>query len=124
MNCITGDIAIVIKSNIGNLGKIVKCLQFVGDTVPGHSTGPYKDVWLVDRELAIRKNDDIIYLPYVPDFMLRPLRDSDGEDEMLRITGLPVLTDVDIINSKLRHSRYMEHLHKQLAEIAKEVKKI
>ena len=91
MNCKQGDLAVIVRSYAGNEGKIVQCLRFVPNWIRigadgWECCGP---AWEVDRTLpkmtGWRSN-------IIADSQLRPLRDNDGEDEMLRLVGLPVGT--------------------------------
>lgn len=83
MNCKPGDLAIVIKSEQGNLGKIVRCIEYL----PGFK---WKDMtygaWVVDGNLT---NIDPKGVNRIPDNWLKPLRDSDGEDETITWAGKP-----------------------------------
>jgi hypothetical protein len=81
MNCKQGDMAIIIKSRWGNEGKIVTCLELMGE-IPGY----YGIHWMTDRLLPCEG----ITTPFINDAFLRPIRPSDEPDEMLKITGLPV----------------------------------
>lgn len=76
MNCKQGDLAIVIRSVRGNEGKIVRCVS------------PLKiiEAWTVEPDF----NPEVLGIPTFPDAWLRPIRDQDGEDEMLRIAGKPM----------------------------------
>ena len=90
MNCKPGEMAIVVKArNRPNLlGRIVLCVRlhnserFDADGVAFHlgsmTPGPR---WLIDPPI-----EDLMT---VADASLRPIRDQPGEDEILRIAGLP-----------------------------------
>ena len=84
LNCWPGCNAIFVKSFAGNEGKIVRCVEFLGEV-------KFKRVgklfaWRIDRNLpnAAGGVSDIAM-----DSALRPLRDAEGQDEMLRIAGIP-----------------------------------
>lgn len=84
MNCKQGDLAIVVKSNAGNEGKIVTCLRLATE----HDLREYKlfsdwasPVWLIDA-LIVNKTNGKNY-PFVHDARLRPIRPSEGQDETL-----------------------------------------
>ena len=84
MNCKKGDLAFVVRK--GNEGLIVRCLS--------RFDGPWKESkycrgWWVDPPVP---NDLGEVWPKIADKNLRPIRDSDGEDEMLRLVGRPVGT--------------------------------
>lgn len=103
MRCRAGDVAIVVRSEVGNLGKVRTCLRlatfadFAEEGVPKSGPGPY---WVLDQEL-----DAVFQLTYsdgstqsfsaktllFPDANLYPLRDPRDEavDEMLERVGLP-----------------------------------
>lgn len=83
LNCKQGDLAVIVRSMAGNEGKVVHCLRLAHE--PWHAfDGPR---WVVDRELP---HSTLGTCRTVADCALRPLRDSDGEDEILRIAGLPL----------------------------------
>jgi len=77
MNCKQGDLAFVCYPGDPFDGAIVQCVAWVG--------GEY-DYWRIDRLLPNQG------LPLIADRILRPLRDSDGEDEVLQMVGLPAGT--------------------------------
>jgi len=78
MNCKEGDLAIIVNSQAGNEGKIVQCIKYIGT---------YKDYYGNDRwKINTPILNSIGKLSYtVRDSQLRPIRDSDKEDEMLNI---------------------------------------
>ena len=81
MNCKQGDLAVIVRSTIGNEGCIVKCVDYL----PVHlffSGILCNNCWRLDREI---KGQFV-----AQDAWLRPIRDSDGEDEILRMVGKPV----------------------------------
>lgn len=80
MNCKPGDLAVVVRSEAGNEGKIVRVIRFIG-----FGERFADDCWHVEPALrgTHRMHND------VSDSRLRPIRDNDGEDEMLRIVGKP-----------------------------------
>ena len=89
MNCKQGDIAVIVRSSGSNAGKIVRCVSLIpmytfrlpeGSSVHGPS-------WVVDPPVC---GWDGLPIPGVRDALLRSIRDSDGEDEMLRLVGRPV----------------------------------
>ena len=75
LNCKIGDLAVIVKTSypaeVRYIGKIVRCVE------PIFSCG-----WIVEPDIAGYFG--------VHDDNLRPIRDSDGEDEMLRLAGKPV----------------------------------
>jgi hypothetical protein len=82
LNCRPGDLAVIVRSTAGNEGKIVRCLQLVMAAGP-FGFGPR---WITDPPVLSSWNRPVPPL----DACLRHLRDSDGEDEMLRLAGRPV----------------------------------
>ena len=83
MNCKQGDIAFHKGGVLGlNTGKIVKCVRLLGH-VPGW-TGTR---WKVEGALIIGTLGESVN--HADDAFLIPLRDTDGEDEIIRLVGLP-----------------------------------
>ena len=84
MNCKQGDVAQIIRAdaNPAHLGAVVVCEWFQWFE---HRGGPG---W---ETLPVLKTDDGTIIVW-NDRDLRPLRDSDGEDEVLRLVGRPVGT--------------------------------
>lgn len=89
MNCKQGDLAIVVRSEAGNEGKIVRCLELmITDTVvdlDGNSH-PYAlgvaPIWRVDRPMNFAKvvDGEIKQAMSCADEVLRPIR---GLDEVI-----------------------------------------
>ena len=85
MKCKKGDLAVIVHSYAGNEGKIVRCLRISEpDFFNPIDDGPR---WLVDKKLT---TSNLRRTRTVADSQLRPLRYSDGEDEILRLVGKPV----------------------------------
>ena len=85
LNCKQGDLAVIVRSHAGNEGKIVHCLRLVLNErhlFPGPR-------WLIDRAVP---HSTLGTTRTVADCALRPLRDNNGEDEVLRLVGLPAST--------------------------------
>lgn len=95
MNCKEGDLAIIIKSDNNNEGKIVRCIKFYPsiDLYCGftNSSGTVANVWEIDRLIPSRSEGGTCHLE---DYKLRPIRDQDGEDEMIKLLGKPINLDV------------------------------
>ena len=94
MNCKQGDLAVIVRSNLGNAGRIVTCLHLASLeellSTFGSSMWPYGSIWRLDTSVRWSGSvSDAIDVPFMVDSVLRPLRDSDGEDEVLRLVGLP-----------------------------------
>lgn len=83
MNCKPGDLAIVVKSIAGNEGKIVRVLRLHPSPPLQFFDGPR---WLIDQVLLDSLGRPIDHLA---DRVLRPIRDSDREDETLTWAGKP-----------------------------------
>ena len=103
MNCKQGDIAIIVRSKFvpGLLGRIVEVVSAAptgkGFRLPNgrlhHELPDTRFRWVCKFQSPITAPSDTgpiktHYAP-VPDECLRPIRDQPGEDEMLRIVGLP-----------------------------------
>lgn len=84
MNCKKGDLAIVVRSVAGNEGKIVRCVEFLGDSL--FVGGKTYAAWSIDRKLPGILGGMI---DRAPDAWLRPIRDNDQEDETLTWAGKP-----------------------------------
>jgi hypothetical protein len=84
LNCKKGDLAVIVRSEAGNEGCVVQCVALLPPGAEGWaSLGPR---WLIDRPIMSSKGP----IHSVADARLRPLRDGDGEDEVLRLVGRPV----------------------------------
>jgi len=83
MKCKPGDLAIIVNggdfSKI-HIGKIVRCIKIMpsDEGING---------WETEPELEVKVGDDIHCILWI-DYHLRPIRDSDKEDEMLRIVKI------------------------------------
>lgn len=99
LNCKQGDFAIIVKSAAGNEGKIVRCLHLVPN---GTDNCWYQGVrWKVDCKIkTLHKSTltDAGFITSIADSQLHPLRDQDGEDEMLRIAGKPKSSNNELVN--------------------------
>ena len=84
MNCKPGDLAIIIYSPIipKYLGRIVRITKSAG--VIEHK-GVIYQCWHTIPKLKGLRGKTIV----PEDVCLRPIRDQDGEDEILRIAGKP-----------------------------------
>jgi hypothetical protein len=81
VNCKPGDLAIVVRSEADNEGKIVRCIRFVGRF---NEDSVNTDYWLVDAELKFVRRLSGQFAgtrPYAPDSCLRPLRGLDEEEK-------------------------------------------
>lgn len=101
MNCKPGDLAIVVSAEITPemIGRIVKVVRpvFSGETVPCLGTLPIFDevVWLCSAEggtIPARFSDGVLrhlHERAICDRFLRPIRDTEGQDETLTWAGKP-----------------------------------
>lgn len=91
MNCKPGDLALIVRSSSGNVGKIVVCIKMVGmyRWLQPDGNSFISPCWLIDRNL---RGWDGTTDAFVPDVCLRPLRDpgDDAKDETLRWQDVPV----------------------------------
>ena len=96
MNCKQGCMAMVVKSYADNAGKVVTCLELVGDDALVQignikfrlGGGPW---WRVDRMLNLVFNDEVYegVLPFARDQSLMPI-EGDGEKiEDKKEAGIP-----------------------------------
>ena len=93
MNCKQGDLAVIVRSQSQNEGKLVECVRLHtsqthdldGVLLKLTASGPR---WVIVNALPGG-------LLTVPDAILRPLRNRDGEDEMLKLVGRPADSLVD-----------------------------
>ena len=93
LNCRPGDLAVIVRSEAGNEGKVVHCLRLDAARSSGPTVTksgkllPPSPIWAIDR--AINHVRGTI-APYCHDSYLRPLRDpgEDAQDESL--SWLPV----------------------------------
>lgn len=86
MNCKQGDLALILRSAAGNEGKIVRCVELAGAWSAHDGDGMR---WVTDppvRGLLGERAYPVL------DCNMRPIRDSDGDDEVLRLVGRPVGT--------------------------------
>ncbi len=92
MNCQKGDLAVIVRSDAGNEGKIVRCLRFLPRKSWRIPNGRivYVDSWEVDTPVKGWAGDSTAACM---DERLRPIRDQPGEDETL--TWAPVPSTVE-----------------------------
>ena len=86
LNCKVGDLAIVVRSVIGNTGKIVRCLR-LHPAMCDVNGDRDQQTWEIDQAIGILENGEKCAL--FSDRNLRPIRDQPGEDETLTWVGLP-----------------------------------
>lgn len=86
MNCKQGDLAIIVQSDAGNEGKIVRCVKYLGAFLYWGSGDDLIDTWETDVALPSTTGE----LGYdVRDCQLRPLRG-------------------DLLNDEITHSKELE----------------
>lgn len=87
MNCKPGDLAMLVFSRVGNEGKIFTVIRLAtAGEVSDWRLNPRLTWWAISEPIRSSWGD---YFEYAPDEFLRPIRDQDGTDEMIRIAGLP-----------------------------------
>ena len=91
LNCKQGDLAVIVRSESGNEGAIFQCVSFAG-LMPCRWEGRAQmlPAWNLDRAIKDVLDGKLPPKMWAIDAAMRPLRDSDGEDEMLRLVGRPV----------------------------------
>lgn len=89
MRCKVGDLAVVVRAAVPeNLGALVEVIE-----------KGFKCDWRIQSLRPLRRSISLFtrrITPHMPyeilecyDNQLRPIRDSEGEDETIRIAGLP-----------------------------------
>jgi hypothetical protein len=68
MNCKQGDLAVILWSGAGNEGKVVRCLEFVGQEF---WDGGLVGTWRIDRPLV---GANFVCDSFIADDQLRPIR--------------------------------------------------
>lgn len=105
MNCKPGDLAVIVKTTgdacgkhgeISRLciGRIVRVTHLRRPTDPNCTAS---QVWNFEEPLAINLGGETYHVSGCDDSVMLPIRDQPGEDEMLRIAGLPQELPVDLI---------------------------
>ena len=91
LNCKPGDLAVIVRSDAGNEGRIVRCIRFVGK-VPGWVDD---DRWEIDQVLKGHLGGKS---KTVRDSRIRPLRDpgEDARDESLSWLPVPSREEVSV----------------------------
>ena len=96
MNCKPGDLAVVVKSFAGNLGRIVRCIRLRSEaaTVRRPDGSFVTDaIWEIDTCLPDFSGTQG---PFCQDSLLRPIRDpgDDAIDESLQWLRVPEVDTV------------------------------
>lgn len=92
MNCKPGDLAIFMKSNAGNEGKIVRCTRFLGR--PLNRLGirsACDDIWETDTVLPMSWGP---MEAWAADFQLRPIRGEEGNESWFVAAPLSKVKEV------------------------------
>lgn len=84
MNCKEGDLVMCIKSYSGNEGKIFRVVKYLGMEMFHDPSGIVvkEHAWETDIKVPDWLGE---YGSIFADSQLKPIRDNDGEDEMLTI---------------------------------------
>lgn len=85
MNCKPGDLAVVVRSVSGNLGKVVRVRVMINDVE--FIDGSKLRCWTFEGPTMFGSLGRLVTV--IPDECLRPLRDNPGQDETLTWAGLP-----------------------------------
>ena len=96
MNCKQDEIAIVVRTQRNN-DKIVRCVRLVSDQEfldrTNFNDNTHGPIWEVDRDMLwgslISSLVADVMVPFMPDANLRPIRGTEGTDEMIQLVGLP-----------------------------------
>ena len=94
MNCVKGDLAVIVRSRAGLEGTIVKCVRLhssethdLNGVRMAHNLGPR---WLIDAPLKSQYEDgEPVMIQTIADANLRPIRDNPGQDETLTWLDVP-----------------------------------
>ena len=89
MKCKLGDMAVVIRSQAGNVGMVVTCMELLGSDVViecGTYTfrlngGPW---WALDKGMNLNYNDEVIegVFPFARDEVLMPIGNQKAPEEV------------------------------------------
>lgn len=88
MNCKPGDLAVVIRSEAGNEGRIVRCVKLIGLTTWLSSDGSIRQAWKweIDQRLPDWKG---FAGNAMPDDCLHPIRPPGKPVEERHLMGVP-----------------------------------
>lgn len=88
LNCRVGDLALTLRANHPiPRDAIVRVVEFVPHCVCSTTLSDEHDVWIVEYQGSTTSPRGLTW--GYRDKDLRPIRPGEGEDEMLRIAGLP-----------------------------------
>ena len=81
MNCKQGDMAVVVRSNADNEGRVVTCMEFIGPVGIIEHEGvllmlAQGDYWRIDQDINLFNRDRGFFpdfAPYVRDSCLMPI---------------------------------------------------
>lgn len=94
MNCKPGDLAVIVRPDSPNYGRFVTVVAPYDGRLSAQGL-PFSAVpdWIAEGHGLVASRGGVVIgpTPWVGarDKSLRPIRDNDGEDEMLRIVGKP-----------------------------------
>ena len=104
MNCKPGDLAVVVRSNFGNCGKLVRVIG--PSPLNGKPLGTKAEIaggkfqvksypsafsWVIEAlgQPLVKESGKSYQICPAGDHHLRPIRDQDGQDETLTWAGKP-----------------------------------
>lgn len=85
LNCIPGDLAVIVRANVSKSDYIGRVIRVTTMAAHHYPNGPG---WNFEGA-QLRSLDGSKTIEVANDCCLRPLRDSDGQDEVLKLVGLP-----------------------------------
>ena len=82
MNCKPGDLAVIVKSEAGNLDKFVSCIRLasIDDLLAAYFRDDVGPVWVIDRVLPLSNGRSAALCA---DSGLRPIRDQPGNEQFV-----------------------------------------
>lgn len=87
MNCKPGDLAIVVQSRIGNLGKVVRCIRLAtdADLKAQKVMSLNEPYWVIEGTLTAMciVTSEVGEVSVCPDAILRPLRGNEPETDVV-----------------------------------------
>jgi hypothetical protein len=94
MNCVAGDLAMVVRLNNWRGPNRAIARALLG--IPVQLTTGYlfhgAPAWRLERNVALEVNGKRFEVQGIVDEILRPIRDSNREDEVLALVGKPAVT--------------------------------
>lgn len=95
LNCKAGDLALIVRSNLGNAGMFVTCVE-IDDFLSAVLMRP---IWVIDKEISLLNGEPSAR---ISDCNLRPIRDQPGNESWFRAApkSLPATTKGDTIDAR------------------------